>query len=298
MKKRKSVGLIRAALRSLTDLTAVGHYGLYGLFGRTAARLLCVVCACVVFTGAVAAQTTVPKAIMQSLAKQLRIDSPAMRDCEVKTEFNFYARAVDLNGDKQPEYMLTSVGGCECGQVNCSQWVYRANDKSFELLLEGEGYTLATAATSHGGYRDLSTTSRGSAVIVDHVSYTYDGRAYKRASSTIENLETHEIKPTAQRIQFARGASSATVNGTASAGFPDSWTFVAKRGQTLSLALARTAGVATVFTIVGLGTDGGRVIADSQTKWNDKLPSDGLYTILVDTRGEGRASYALTVGIR
>lgn len=262
------------------------------------ARLPWVAVAIGALTGTAFAQTSVPKSVMQALAKQLRVDSPAMRDCEVKTEFNFYARAVDLNADKRPEYLLTSVGGCECGQVNCAQWVYRANDKSFELLLEGEGYMLAPESASHGGYRDLRTTSRGNAVIVDHVSYAYDGRAYKRTRSTVENLETHEIKATERPIQFARGASSASVNGTASPGFPDSWTFVAKRGQTLTLALTRTSGSATVFTIVGPATDGGRVIVDSQTKWNDKLPLDGPYTILVDSRGDGRAAYALTIGIR
>lgn len=266
-------------------------------------RLLVVVAASCVMTGTAAAQppvpkTSVPKTVMQALAKQLRVDSPAMRDCEVKSEFNFYARAVDLNGDKQPEYLLTSVGGCECGQVNCSQWVYRANDRSFELLLAGEGYTLDTGSKSHGGYRDLSTTSRDNAVIVDHVSYEYDGHVYKRASSTIENLDTHETKPTERRIQFARGASSATLNGSASLSFPDSWTFVAKRGQIVTLALTRTSGAATVLTLVGPGTDGGRVIVDAKTKWSDKLPLDGSYTILVDSRGEGRATYALTVGIR
>lgn len=244
------------------------------------------------------AQATVPKAVMKQLAQQLHKDSPAMRDCESKSEFNFSARAVDLNGDKQPEYFLTSISACECGQVNCSQWVYRANDKSFDLLLEGEGYVLALGDNSHNGYRDLNTTSRGNAVIVDHVSYAFDGRTYKRASSTIENLDTHETKPTEQRIQFARGASAATVSGSASPGFPDSWTFVAKRGQTLSLALEKNGGVAATFSVIGPSADGDHVIADLQSKWNGALPADGRYTILVDAKSDGRAKYSLTVGIR
>ncbi len=244
------------------------------------------------------AQNAVPRAIMQQLSRQLHADSPAMRDCDTKTEFNFSARAVDLNGDKQPEYLLTSASACECGQVNCSQWVYRTQDKSLELLLEAEGYVLNVRPASHKGFRDLATTSRGNAAIVDHVSYTFDGKHYARASSTIENLETHETKPTEQPIRFAKGASAATVTGSASLAFPDSWTFAAKRGQLLTLDLERTSGAAATLTLVGPSVDGGHVVADSQVKWSNRLPADGRYTILVDAKGDGRAKYALTVGIR
>ena len=240
----------------------------------------------------------VPRSVMQRLAVQLKNDSPAMRDCHANTEFNFLARAVDLNGDNQPEYLLTSVGACECGQVNCSQWVYRANEKSFERLLEGEGYVLTPTTAVHGGYRDLKTTSRGNAAIVDHVSYAYNGHTYQRAGSTIENLETHETKPTEQRIQFSRGASSARVSGSVSPGFPDSWTFVAKRGQTVAVALVVTAGAGANFTVIGPSAQGEHVMVDLQHNWNGVLPADGKYTILVDTNEDGRARYALTLGIR
>ncbi|MEO7359262.1 MAG: hypothetical protein ABI120_02960 [Gemmatimonadaceae bacterium] len=242
--------------------------------------------------------SVVPHSVMQRLAVQLNKDSPAMRDCDVKTAFNFSARAFDLNGDKQPEYLLTSVGACECGQVNCSQWVYRVNDTSFQLLLEGEGYVLAPAATSHGGYRDLTTTSRGNAVIVDHVWYAYDGRRYQRSGSTIENLETHARKPTEQRIQFTRGASSARVIGSASPGFPDRWTFVAKRGQTVSIALEKIARAAATFRVIGPGANGEHVLVDLQHTWISQLPVDGSYTILVESKTDGPVRYVLTVGIR
>lgn len=243
-------------------------------------------------------QVPVPRVVMQRLAKQLRNDIPSIRDCQSKSEFSFRARVIDLNGDKEPEYLLTSVNECECGQVNCSQWVYRAHDQSFDLLLEAEGYVLTTGSSSHSGYLDLKTTSRGSAVIVDHVSYAFNGRRYERSSSTIENLDTHETKPTEQPIRFARGMSSATVRGSAALAFPDSWTFDAKRGQMLMLDLQRVGGASATFTLIGPGTDGQRLLADSQVKWRDRLPLDGRYTILVDAKGDARARYALTVNIQ
>jgi len=244
------------------------------------------------------AQSGISRAVMQQLSRQLHADSPAMRECDTNTEFNFSARAVDLNGDKQPEYLLTSASACECGQVNCAQWVYRARDTSLELLLRAEGYVLYVRPASHNGFRDLGTTSRGNAVIVDHVAYAFDGKHYARANSTIENLDTHEIKPTAQPIRFVKGASSATVSGSASLAFPDSWTFEAKRGQMLTLDLQRTSGAPLTFTLVGPSKEGGRVVADTQVKWSNRLPADGQYTILVDAKADGRAKYALTVGIR
>ena len=221
-----------------------------------------------------------------------------MRECQTNAEFNFSARAVDLDGDKQPEYLLTSARTCECGQVNCSQWVYRARDKSLDLLLEAEGYELNVRSALHNKFRDLATTSRSNAAIVNHVSYVFDGKRYVQASSSIENLDTHETKPTQQRIRFAKGASSATVRGSAALAFPDSWVFDATRGQTLTLSLTRTGGVGTTFTLVGPGPDGARVLVDAKEKWNDRLPLDGRYTILVNSQGDGRGKYALVIRIR
>ena len=273
-----------------------------GLTGRVTQQLSCA--AAIALVGITLplhlapAQSEIPRPVMLQLAKQLRSDIPAMRECSSKSEFPFSARAVDLNGDKQPEYVLTSANECECGQVNCSQWVYRAHDATYELLLEASGYTLSESAASHGGYRDIKTTSRDNAAIVDHVLYAYNGKRYVQSSSTIENLDTHETKPTQQPIRFARGASSATVNGTAALAFPDSWVFEAKRGQLLSLDLQRTSGGSATFTLVGPGSTGGHVVADLQTHWSDRLPADGKYTILVDAKGDGRAKYSLTIGIR
>ena len=244
------------------------------------------------------AQATIHRAIMQQLAKQLRSDVPSMRECTSKATFPFSARAVDLNADGKPEYLLTSASDCECGQVNCAQWVYRAHERSFDLLLEANGYVLTTGAASHGGYRDLTTASRNNAASVDHVSYAFDGKHYERSGSTIENLVTHETKPTAQSIRFAKGTSATSVNGSASLAFPDSWTFEAKRGQLLTLELQRVSGAAATFTLVGPAVDGGHVVTDLQVRWSDRLPSDGKYTILVEANGDGRAKYALTVAIR
>lgn len=240
----------------------------------------------------------IPQKVVQQLAVQLRHDVPAMGDCTTKSKYPFSARAVDLNGDSKPEYLLTSANECECGQVNCSQWVYRANGKGFDLLLEAEGYVLHVGKTAHRNYRDLATTSRNSAAIVNHVSYAFTGARYERTSSTIENLDTHEVKNSERAIQFARGSSSTTVIGSASAGFPDSWTVSARKGQTLSLTVERTSGAKSSFTIVAPGSIDRRMIADNQTKWSGALPADGVYTILVATNGDGRARYSLTVGIR
>ncbi|MEO7362319.1 MAG: hypothetical protein ABI120_18455, partial [Gemmatimonadaceae bacterium] len=71
-----------------------------------------------------------------------------------------------------------------------------------------------------------------------------------------------------------------------------------KRGQTLTLDLQRTSGAAATFTVVGPSMDGGHLLADSQVQWSNRLPADGQYTIMVHAKVDGRAKYALTVGIR
>jgi hypothetical protein len=204
---------------------------------------------------------------------------------------------MDLNGDNQSEYLLTSASDCECGQVNCSQWVYRSHNGALQFLLQAEGYVLNARDTSHNGYLDLETASRNNAVIIDHNIYTFNGTKYERAESRIENLDTHESKPTLQRIRFAARKSSATVTGSASPSYSDSWVLAAKKGLTLQLAITRTNGVATSFTLLAPGVEGGDVIADSQSKWSGVLPQSGIYTIVVGTNGDGKGSYRMTVAI-
>lgn len=244
------------------------------------------------------ADDVVPSGVMQQLLKQIRTDVPDMRECKPAKGWPFEAQALDLNGDGKPEYVLTANSECGCGEANCSQWIYRQGQSRWELILETAGYDLAANPASHNGYRDVDVASRDNAAIIDHLHYVFNGRRYAQSEGAKENLETGQIKADARRVRFAKGTSSAIVTGSADVGFGDSWMLGAGKGQTMHLALQPVKkGDPVVMTLLGPQSAGGHVIADRVKQWSGVLPASGDYTILVDTEGDRRAAYGLTVGI-
>ena len=86
------------------------------------------------------AHAAIPTGIVQELQQQLEKDVPDVVDCEPERRLPFNAQEIHLAGDGSLQYLLTSTGDCMCGQVNCSEWVYRRGPQKWELILETQGY--------------------------------------------------------------------------------------------------------------------------------------------------------------
>ncbi len=125
--------------------------------------------------------SAVPSAIANELLQQLKKDVPDVLDCESQHGLPFDAQEIHLAVDGSPQYLLTSKSDCMCGQVNCSEWVYRRGPRQWELILETQGYRFNVRATVHHGYRDVETLSRDNAARVDILTYIFDGRMYRAA---------------------------------------------------------------------------------------------------------------------
>jgi uncharacterized protein YegP (UPF0339 family) len=104
-----------------------------------------------------------------------------------------------------------------------------------------------------------------------------------------------EPNPAAKRIQFARGATSSAVQGNLAVDGTNRWVLKAAAGQTMSVALAPTAGQA---ILVIWGVDGTVLLSDhaGATSWSGRLPKTQDYNIDVRAVG-GAATYALRVTI-
>ncbi|MFC5390502.1 hypothetical protein U0030_15270 [Brevundimonas bullata] len=102
-----------------------------------------------------------------------------------------------------------------------------------------------------------------------------------------------------ERVQFARGASSATLHGY------DTVDYVlgARRGQTLNVRLQPT-NASAYFNVTKQGADEALFIGStSGSQFSGQLPANGDYVVRVylmrnAARRDEHANYSLTVGVR
>ena len=101
-----------------------------------------------------------------------------------------------------------------------------------------------------------------------------------------------------KKIQFARGSSSATANGTVIRGERDRYYLGAKKGQTMSVKISSEEDNA-VFQVYLPGEEealSGAGDGDDAKDWSGELPRDAEYVIVVGgTRGN--ATYSMKVSI-
>ncbi len=119
------------------------------------------------------------------------------------------------------------------------------------------------------------------------------------ASSLVFAADGIESRP----LQFAKGASSATVKGSLKGDKTIDYKLRAKAGQTMSVTLKTSNGV-NYFNVLPPGSTGEAIFVGSTSgnEWTGALPADGEYTVRVylmrsAARRNETANYTLTVGI-
>lgn len=90
------------------------------------------------------------------------------------------ARVV-LGAAAPAELLVQASDNCHCGATgNCWFWVLQREGKGFRVLLETDMVHLFSVETSRkNGYRDILTSSHGSAFYSDLVLYRFDGAQYR-----------------------------------------------------------------------------------------------------------------------
>ena len=252
--------------------------------------------------GVFAFQEGPSKEVRARLFKQVVAEDAELRDCLKEpqdgsrpSEEDMTVEELDLNRDGVKEYEVQLSGMCACGAHNCTIYLYRRSGQGFESILESaSGLGIELLRTSTNGYRDIQINAHNNAATEGRTVYKFDGTQYKEAGSTIVQLETGESKPAYRRVQFQRGASSATVKGKASIALPDTYLVGARAGQTMSVQL--TAPRKSVrFLVMSPKTTS--LIADNSRGWSGTLPEDGDYTIIVDADEIG-GTYSMTISIK
>ena len=140
------------------------------------------------------------------LAKHLLQDDESVRTCleesyggnESKLFRHFKVKQVDLNQDKQPEYIVEAnddvngLGGCFGDwRGHFAIWIYRKTTSGYEPLVTGLfSVGVQLLKTSTNGYRDLKDSGHNGVLLIDTI-YEFDGSRYKAAQClTYEFVET------------------------------------------------------------------------------------------------------------
>ena len=242
------------------------------------------------------------KEVRSKLFKQVMADYAELRDCVAKeeggartAEEETTVEEVDLNRDGVAEFEVQLFSSCVCGMVNCSIYIYRQGPRGYESILEdAAGFGVELLRTSSNGYVDLRVTARDSAATEVRTTFKFDGKRYRDSGSTIVHRETGESKPAYRRLQFKRGASSATVRGKVSIALPDTYLVGARAGQVMTVQL--TAPRKSVRLLL-MGPSTRNLIADNARSWTGTLPETGDYQISIDADERG-ATYSMTITIK
>jgi hypothetical protein len=119
------------------------------------------------------------------------------------------------------------------------------------------------------------------------------------AGSPALAVDSIESRP----LQFAKGASSATVKGSLKGDKTIDYKVRAKAGQTMSVAL-KSSNASNYFNVLPPGSSDVAIFVGSTSgnEWTGPLPAGGEYTVRVylmrsAARRQETANYALTVGI-
>lgn len=241
------------------------------------------------------------KEVRSKLFRQVLADFSELRECVEKEEGGVRAaeegatvEEVDLNRDGIPEYEVGLSSPCACGMVNCSIYVYRQSRAGYELILDGAaGFGLEVLKTSSNGYADVRIEARDNAATRADTTYKFDGKQYRESGTRLVNPETGESKQASTRVQFRRGATSATVQGMVTISLPDTWLVGARAGQVMTVQLQSQRKSVNFLVSSPISTS---LIADNTRSWSGTLPENGDYTIIVQS--DSRATYTLTIMIK
>jgi len=122
----------------------------------------------------------VPSVLVEMLKQEIA-DSDSADRCESSLARNFEIKAIDLNRDSIPEYVVHGRGMCFCSATgNCWFSIYHRTKGLLEPLLETDGVQLFKFANSvSNGYRDLFTWIHGSAFDSERRLFRFDGSRYQ-----------------------------------------------------------------------------------------------------------------------
>jgi hypothetical protein len=123
----------------------------------------------------------VPKEIVQQLVKDEELKEFIQLKPDGGAE-NLVAKPIDLDPDGIPELQVHEIGSI-CGAANCVTWIHRKAGACYQLLLDaGTIQDIQPQKTFTHDYRDIMTSTHGSAWDSGLELYKFDGKQYRRVA--------------------------------------------------------------------------------------------------------------------
>jgi hypothetical protein len=195
-----------------------------------------------------------------------------------------------LHGD--PVIIAALAAPCLCGNVNCPFLVLRIGATRADVLYSGSGYALEPFGNAQP-LPNLRETSHNSALIHDETRVVFRNGEYRDAEGEHVRGDTGERKPDAPvPIRFAPGSSSIVLHGRVGLGWDDAYTFVAAKGQQVTIDDVTSSQRLNVYLTPGPAS------AALNPGVPFALPKDGAYSLVVAGSGESSSPYRLRLTIR
>jgi hypothetical protein len=183
---------------------------------------------------------------------------------------------------------------CLCGNVNCPYLVLRLDpDGASRVLLSTYAYDVHAVGNAQP-LPNLHETAHDSALVSVETTDAFRGANYVAVATARVRGDTGARKPDRIPLRFAPGASSAVLTGRISAGWYDTYSFAALRGQRVTIAATRLPD----GTTFRLNPAGGGGSIELRPGVPAVLPAGGAYLLTVDTGSMAERAYRATIAIR
>ncbi len=215
----------------------------------------------------------------------------------------------DLTGDGQEEAVVIktcdgAVGSYEDGTIYTLRQGRLTPLANIEYGNRGDGGDIVVKIA--GGLLSVERNVGQAACCAElrkTVRYRLVGRTLRQVGKAVHRPLEPESKPTVQRIEFAPGRNSATIEGTLEPYKRAEYLLRASKGQKLDVKLVEGVRGASAEMIV---IDGEGTLVGAETRygnqWQGLLPATGEYKILVENKANTSQSpasrYTLEVSIR
>jgi hypothetical protein len=141
-----------------------------------------------------------PEALAEQLARDDNGKNKSCQLCGLLDDVDWSIKWIttleaDLNGDGNPEWILSY-----CGNHACSGWIYRKEGKKYQMIYASNIDEPTILSTSSNGYRDLSGG------IYDYgETLKFDGKRYKQTECRKYKLITNREGNILSRKLISRG---------------------------------------------------------------------------------------------